>query len=370
MDENNLEATKPIKKKKQKKPKKKFFERRFSWFLLGILVCLLILAVGVLLGISGGINDRVKLAETQAVPKIQSQLESARLDIDEGRYEVALSRLDWILDEMVEYLTKEQLDEVGVLYSEALLNISVSDNPILQQTPTSADPTQTLTPDLRGEEELYTSAQALIAAESWDEAIQTLESLRQKSLYYKAVQVDGMFYVALRNRGVQKILAEGSLEPGIYDLTLAEQFAPLDSTAEGYRTWARLYLTGASYWGVDWAQVIYYFEQVYQALPNLRDGSNMTATDRYRLGLINYGLDLASSREFCAAQDYFNLALAFGDDPEVQPTLHWIGTECWEELNPPTKVPPTATSTIAPTNGSSTEPTTEEPAITPTPISP
>ena len=375
-NENNLEATKPIeankpkKSKKSKRPKKKFFERRFSWFLLGILLCLLILVIGAICGYRGGVNERLNLAETQAAPKIESQLESARQDIEEERYEVALSRLDWILEEMVEYLTEEQLEEVGVLYSQALLSISTAGDQTLTQTEVSTEPTQTPTPESRGEEELYTSAQGLIAAESWDEAIQTLESLREKNLQYKAVQVDGMFFVALRNRGVHKILVEGSLEPGLYDLALAEQFAPLDSTADGYRTYARLYLTGASYWGVDWTQVIYYFEQIYQALPNLRDGTNITAFDRYRLGLLNYGLDLAASREFCTAQDYFNMALALGDDQDVQPTLQWIGTECWEEQHPPTKVPPTATSTVAPTNGSSseeTETTTESPASTSTP---
>jgi tetratricopeptide (TPR) repeat protein len=365
-NENNIEVTKPVKMKKEKKPKKKFFERRFSWFLMGILLCLLILILGMLFGVWGGVNERLELAETQAVPKIDAQLESARLDIEEGRYEVALSRLDWILEEMVEYLSDEQLDEVGELYSQALLNISISTSATLQPTPTPAQPTQTPTPDLRGEEEIYLNAQALIASESWNEAIQMLESLREKNLKYKAVQVDGMFYVALRNRGVQKILEEGSLEPGIYDLTLAEQFAPLDSTAESYRVWARLYLTGASYWGVDWYQVVYYFEQVYQNLPYLMDGSSISATDRFRLGAINYGLELAAAGDYCAAQEYIDKALAIKSDAELQPTAQWVIDECYNEQHPPTKVPSTATPTPTPTQ-ETTEGETVDPTITPTP---
>ena len=47
-----------------------------------------------------------------------------------------------------------------------------------------------------------------------------------------------MFYIALpKTVDLIKILVEGSLEPGIYDLTLAEQFAPLDASAEGIRSW-------------------------------------------------------------------------------------------------------------------------------------
>jgi tetratricopeptide (TPR) repeat protein len=366
MNEKTNNNTSPIEEPKQSK--KKFFERRSSWFLTGILIALLIVIIGVLLGIPRGINDRIALAETQAAPKIQSQLENAKLDIEEGRYEVALNRLDWMLEEMSPYLSEAELSEIGELYSKTLLFLSSEGTP--EMTPTPTVPMYTPTPDLRSEEELFALAQERLAAEAWDEVIQTLESLRQKNLEYKTIQVDGMLYVALRNRGVQKILVEGSLEPGIYDLALAERFAPLDSAAEGYRTWARLYLTGASYWGVDWSQVVYYFEQVYQALPSLRDGTNMTATERLRIGAINYGSQLAASLRPCTAEEYFNLAMSLGQDPAVQPTADWVSQECWKLQHPPTEVPPTSvqatsTPTPTPTNGEPTEEITETTTVEP-----
>lgn len=374
MKENDLELTQKVEKNKSKRPKKKFFERRSSWFFMGFILILLIILVGVLLGIPQGINDRVSLAETQASPKIQSQLENARLDIAEERYELALDRLDWILDEMAPYMSEEELAEVGNLYSQTLLKLTSSGTPTPMPSPTPTIPVSTPTPDLRGEEELFTLAQQYIAEESWNETIQTLEALRQKNLDYKSVQVDGMLYVALRNRGVKKILVEGSLEPGIYDLTLAERFAPLDSTAEGYRTWTRLYLTGASFWGVDWAQVVYFFEQVYPALPNLRDGTNMTATERFRIGAIEYASQLAASGKFCEAQEYFQKAQSISGDPVVQPTAQWAAEECYAIQNPPTPTPtPTTESqpeeaTEAPTEaltGTPTEAPTEAPTETP-----
>lgn len=375
MNEKDFDETQKIEKQTSKKPKKRFLERRSSWFFLAILLTLLIILVGALLGIPKGINDRVSLAETQASPKIQSQLESARLDIEEERYELALDRLDWILDEMAPYMSEEELAEVGELYSQTLLMLNSAGTPTPMPSPTPTIPVATPTPDLRGEEELFALAQEQIASESWDEAIQTLEALRQKNLTYKAVQVDGMLYVALRNRGVQKILAEGSLEPGIYDLTLAERFAPLDSTAEGYRTWTRLYLTGASFWGVDWAQVVYFFEQVYPQLPNLRDGTNMTATERFRIGAIEYASQLAAAGQFCEAQEYFDKAQVISSDPAVQPTAQWAAEECFTIQNPPTPVPsatPTSTAespTDVPTEAPTEEPTdapTEEPTEAPT----
>ncbi len=364
MTEKDSETTQAVPTKKKKKDKKKFFQRRSSWYMIGLLIALLIVAAGALLGIPRGINDRVQLAEAQAAPKIQSQLESARLDIEEGRYEVAKNRLDWILDEMSSYLTDAELTEVGDLYSKVLLMVSSSGTATPAPSPTPTMPDYTPTPDLRGEEDLFNTAQQLIAAESWDEAIQTLQALREKSLTYRSVEVDGMFYIALRNRGLQKILNDGSLEPGIYDLTLAEQFAPLDSTAEGIRTYTRFYLTGASYWGVDWSQVLYYFEQVYPALPNLRDGTGLTATERFRQAAIKYASQLASEDKWCEAQEYFDKAMAIGADPEAQPTANWVADKCWAKQHPPTTQPPEATPTPTPTDEL---PTDTPPTETPTP---
>lgn len=360
------------------KKKKKFLERRSSWYFLGIFFVLLVLLLGALLGIPRGINERLSLAETQAAPKIQSQLDNARLDIEEGRFEIALDRLDWILEEMSPYLSAEELAEVGELYSQTLLRISTYRTPTPQSSPTPTALPYTPTPDLRGEEEMFTTAQRLLAEESWDDAVKTLEALRQKNIGYRPVQVDGLLYVALRNRGLDKILAQGSLEPGIYDLTLAERFAPLDSSAEGIRTWTRLYLTGASYWGVDWGQVIYYFEQVYPQLPYLRDSTNMTSTERFRIALIEYGTQLANAGEVCEALEYFQRALQISPDPEVQPTVQWVFEECERENQPepqepentPTPTPTGTDGTNVPTQETQVPPTTEpteEPTETPSP---
>ena len=359
MTDNNPEVTQPVPAKKKKKDKKKFLQRRSSWYLLGILIALLIVLAGAALGIPRGINDRVALAEAQAAPKIASQLELAQTDINEGRYEVAKTRLDWILDEMGSYLTDDELAVIGPLYSQVLLMLD-EEALAMSVTATPSEPTMTPTPDLRGEEELFTTAQGYLAAESWDEAIQALEALREKNLTYRAVKVDGMFYIALRNRGVNKILVEGSLEPGIYDLTLAEQFAPLDSAADSYRAWARYYITGASYWDVNWEQVIYYFEQVYVNFPNLRDGTGMTATERYRQGLIGYANQLAGEEKWCQAQSYFDMAFEIATDPKVQPTAQFVADKCWEAQHPPTETP-------GPTVETTPETTTEEPTVEPTP---
>ncbi len=363
MDENEAIEQESLEAEEDQQQKTHFFERRISWLLMGVILFIIILFIGALLGVPKGINDRVNMAETQTAPKIQSQLESAKLDLEEGRFQVALDRLDWILEEMSAYLNEDQTEEVGQLYSQALLKVSTSGSPTPFPSPTATISANTPTPDFRDENELFELAQEQIKNESWDEAVTTLEALRQKSVSYRAVEVDGMLYIALRNRGMDKIIIEGSLEPGLYDLTLAEQFAPLDSTAEGVRTWTRYYITGASYWGVDWQQVIFYFEQVYPHFPNLRDGTNLTAQERYRIAANQYALQLAAAEEYCEAQEYFELANTIGPDPEIQPTAQWVGEECWAKLNPTQEVVPTEEAPVEPTPTTSPEGSESTPPI-------
>jgi tetratricopeptide (TPR) repeat protein len=374
MNANEQSTTEHTEEAQPKKTKRKFFERRSGWILTGIFVVFVILILAGVSGAARGINDRVSLAESQAASRIQTQLDSARSDIEEGRYQVALDRLDWILEEMTDFLNDENLTEIGELYSQTLLMISSIGTPTPRPSPTPIEPVVTPTPDLRPVEELFETALAMVGEGAWDEAIRTIAALRENNLTYRAVEVDGMLYIALRNRGLHKILVEGSLEPGIYDLSLAERFAPLDSRAEGLRTWTRLYLTGASFWEVDWSQVVFYFEQVYPHLPNLRDGTFMTATDRYRIGAVEYAQELMTAGEFCEAQAYFEKAQSISPDPEVQPLAQDAAEACLrgeqpsqgEEQVPPAETP---TPTVEPTNGAPEEPggePTAEPTVEPT----
>ena len=362
MKENETTTQAHVEGEEPQKSKKKFFERRSGWIITAIGLVLVILILAAVTGTARGINDRVSLAETQAAPRIQSQLDGARLDIEEGRYEVALSRLNWILEEMADFLSEEELAEVGEVYSQTLVMIAQIGTPTPQPTPTPIEPVITPTPDLRGAQDLYDTATQFMDDRAWNDVILTLAALRQKDITFRTVQVDGMLYIALRNRGLEKILAEGSLEPGIYDLSLAERFAPLDSRAEGIRTWTRLYLTGASFWEINWAQVVFYFEQVYPHVPNLRDGTFMTATDRFRVGAIAYANELAALGDYCLAQEYYERALAISSNPEIQPTAQWVGEACaaGEEAPPP---PPPEEVQPTPTPRTGLGPT---PAPTPT----
>ena len=113
-----------------------------------------------------------------------------------------------------------------------------------------------------------------------------------------------------------------------YDLTLAERFGPLDADSKSYQTWAELYLRGASFWELDWSQAVYYFAQVAPAMPNLADGSGLTATERYRQSLKGYGETFAKEEDWCNAAAQYEAALALGIDDELQEAYDEAAQNC------------------------------------------
>ncbi len=353
----NTEETAPIKvqptesgsqEKKVRKP------RRWPWVLLGILLILLLGAFGAYLGYKNALTVKIATANSQKALAAATQFELALADQNAGKLAQARDRFEWVISVDPNFPgAAQKLTEV--MLAQAVVN-----------TPTSQpSPTLTPTPDTRGVDALFSQAQSDLRNKQWQPAIDTLETLRKDDINYHAVDVDGMYYIALRNLGVENILSDGNLEGGIYDLTLAERFGPLDRDADGYRTWARYYITGASFWGIDWSQVIFYFAQVAPAFPNLRDGSGKTATERYRIALEKYGDQLAGQGDYCGARDQYKLALSFGPDSVVAPTATSIAETC----APPTQKPPAETKTPKPTSDQPTDtgPTSKPPVPTETP---
>jgi hypothetical protein len=194
-------------------------------------------------------------------------------------------------------------------------------------------------------QDLFSQAQSLVNSSQWDQAIDTLLAVRQADPAHQTARVDGMLFISLRQRGVEKIINLGNLEGGAYDLALAERFVPLDVQANSWRDLARLYLTGSSFWEVIPEQAVYYFSQVAAAAPGLRDSSGITAAERYRLALAQYGDQLAKNGDWCAAQEQYELSLTMGIDAAIQEKRDNAALQC----SPPTATPGDASATPTPT---------------------
>lgn len=312
------------------KPAKK--PSRWRSILTAILGLLILFGLAGYGGYGAGIGDR-KTADQAIVSKqVMEQYQFALVDIEFGRYESARQRLEYIISKAPGFPNaSEKLTEVLVLSSIP--------------TPTTA-PTMTSTPDFSGAESAYQRAQQLILAQDWPAALGALDTIRKLDPSYKTAQVDGMYYFALRNYGADLITKQGNLEGGIYQLTLAERFGPLDRTAQGLREGARMYITGASFWELDWAQAVAYFSQVGLGWPSLWDGTR-TGSQRYYIASMRYGDELFADLQYCEAYAQYLTASGFGQlDETAAPNSAKAFIECYP-ATPTLEVTFTATLPVA-----------------------
>jgi tetratricopeptide (TPR) repeat protein len=328
---------------------KKSKPRRWPWILLGLFILFAGAVTGAYIGYQGGIRNRLSREATEIAMRAKEQFDLGNKDMADGNYESARKRF--------EYVAQIAPGFPGITQKLTQVMVVLTHTEVPSAVPPTQSPALTPTPDNRGVEELIKQAQTNLRNKDWDGAITTLDNIRKADPSYRVVDIDGMYYIALRFRGMDKILKNGSLEGGAYDLAQAESFAPIDRDAESYRTWSTLYLQGAAYWGIDWPKVVENFRTIIQSLPGLRDGSNMTAVERYRIALLRYGDQLAAAEDWCNAQEQYEAAQQVNQVPEVQSTLANARNQC----APPTPKP-TKTKKSAPTDETAPEQSTETPS--------
>ncbi|MDH5606747.1 MAG: hypothetical protein OEY93_07655 [Anaerolineae bacterium] len=302
--------------------------QRVKKILTAIGLFLLIVLLGTAGGYLTGMSDRYgyerKIVSTQAFEQFQLGLQDMHFE----RYNSARQRF--------EYIIKIDPDFPGVAEQ---LSLAIQGD-LKVNTPTPL-PTSTLfaptpTQDNRGNEEIFQAALILRQTEDWDNLIATLDILRKNDPAYRAVEVDAMYFTAFRNRGEKRILAEGNLEGGIFDLTQASQFGPLDNKANGYKKWAEWYITGASFWEVDWGQAVSYFELIVPVAPQLFDSEYFSAVDRLATAQLAWAVILVDEGElylynenWCDASDAFFTAWNYiTPDPILQPTAQAAKEKC------------------------------------------
>ena len=346
------------------------------WLLLGFFILIFTGTLGLALGYVSGNRERDKNLAQALEGDIQTQYELGLQDFSDGNYALARQRFDYVLQQDPNY------PGVVDILSETLLRLS---EPTVQVTETpAATATPSPTPDTRQADELFKQAEGQFNNQEWKTLVETIVALRNIDPQYRAGEVDRMLYLGLLFNGIDKIMNQGDLEGGVYDLALVERFAPLDSQARIYQEWARLYQIGVSFWGVLPEKSVEYFSQLASAAPYLRDLSGIYASDRYRMALLQYGDRLAQMGEWCLAVEQYNLAQSLIDDQGVQPTLTFAEGECAsggetdepEETEEFITITPsleiTGTLTLTPTPGlivtEEVTPTpTQETVVTPTP---
>jgi tetratricopeptide (TPR) repeat protein len=344
-------------------PKKKL-GGRIGRFFLNILIFLIIIALGIFGGYQSGIGVRQRAQRDLVGQQLNDQFSRALVDIQFGNYNAAQTRLEYILEIDPSYPgVMEKLTEVMVM-----LNVPTA-TPVVSPTPE-------LIVDDSNFEALLAQAKQLVAAGQWQNALTVLDTLRAKDSSFHTVEVDGMYYFSLRNMGVDLIKA-GNLEGGIYALTLAERFGPLDNIAHYLRENARFYITAASFWELDWKLASEYFYQLSGS--GIWDGT-MTANERYRVASIRYADQLLAEENFCGAYEQYLAVQTIGPleadaagraDQAFLGCYPPTGTAAPTLIVTPTIDPAlTAETPVATTEvptATTEPPPTEDPTATPTP---
>jgi hypothetical protein len=311
--------------------------KRWKLFLLGLLLVILFAAAGGGFGYLSGINQRLASEKEGLITQAALHYQYGIQQMEAGNYELARIQLEYVLQIYPEF------PGITEKYTETMLKLGDST--------TSNDPTVAPTPtiDTRGAEALFAQATQEVQNQQWEAAIRSLEALRDEDYTYRTIEVDGLYYSSLRYRAIEYIVNDGNLEEGLYLLALLEKYAPLDHDAVNYANWARLYITGSSFWDINWAQVVNYFGQLSAAFPYMHDGTGWTATDRFVKGSEYYGDQLVSEGKHCDAITQYQNVLNYSALEYIQEKYNAAYLVCY----PPTAIPlPTATAApvIVPTD--------------------
>jgi tetratricopeptide (TPR) repeat protein len=275
-----------------------------------------------------GRRTNTLLNQEQLDQALREQYELGQQDLESGRYAIARQRFEAVIQYDPEYPGAED----GLV--EALLNLEV---PTLTPTPQA-----TATPDPSPPEQLLADAKAAINSGDWDTVVNKLLALRGKDPEYEKVKVDGYLYIALRNIGMD-LIAQGEMEEGLYHLSLAEQFGPLDRDALFRRTLAQQYLLANSFIGLNWARAAELFAGLCE------QGATTDSCPKFADAAWKYGDQLWDAGDICAADDQYEASLDAYPFPELEPTADKADDECEKLRATPTPPPATPTPTFTPT---------------------
>ncbi len=313
---------------KEKKKKKKSGGSVIGWILLGIVLMIALGILGGVLGYNTAISARQAEYSRRSMMAAAEQYQMAIADIEQGKYQNAKTRLDYVIEVDSAYPGAMETYQMVML----ALYPTASPTPVI-----TATPAPTATVDTRGEEEMFQAIQQSVYSQNWEYAINLITALRDRDISYRGLEVDGLYYIALRNYGMQQINA-GYLENGVYNITLAESFGPIDNQADSLRNAARAYLSGAGFWEINWSKALEYYSNAASVMPNLMDrATNMTANQRYAEASFAVASEYVAREDYCGAIPFYQQGLVISLSDSIQMTATAVYLECYPPQ--PTEVP-------------------------------
>ena len=269
--------------------------------IIGLLLIIFSVLVGwfLLVAFLGWQSGQQALQDKQFA-QLDRQLVLAEEDIAKGNFQLALTRLEWVL---ARDATSAQAQ---TLRDEALagLGTTLEPTPVTAVTVTPA-PTRlpTATPGSIGSpgDELL-RIRRLVATKFWEEALPALLAFQQQFPSFEREETDQLLYDAYLNYGLDLISGE-QVELGMYYLTQAQYLGDLPQSVRDYQTWAELYTQGISFYGVNWEASAYYFRDLCLAAPFYQSSCEQLFTV-----LVSLGDQYAAALDWCPAQQLYDEA--------------------------------------------------------------
>ena len=292
----------------------------WSWArLLGLLLIIVAAVVAVYLmvayiGWQQGEAIRVESAETARSQQMERQVELAREDISTASYNLALARLEWVLERNPENADAQALQR----QAEAALRTALT--PEARPSPTAeTEPTPAIAGAADGAKNVddveLDRLQRLARQEEWEHVIAGTLAFQRELPAYERLETDRLLYTAYLNRGLELVRGE-QVEGGIYYFSQAQKLGDLPQEALDYWLWADLYLQGIAYYGVNWGVASSYFRDLCLAAPFFQG-----ACDKLYDSLVAYGDQYAAIEEWCPAADLYREARQHGNDQTLATKL-------------------------------------------------
>lgn len=239
-----------------------------------------------------GTSQNRIVATTTMASEVALQYDLASKDIDMGQYALAVERLEFVVN------TEPDYPGVTDLLDQTRGKVDPTAMPIIESTKVVI-----VRQDQMNSAERLKIIRISYANQEWQNVISNIDILKASSADYDHDVVDGILFVALRNRGIQRIEI-GDLELGMADLEHAEHITELDQVANQRRRWASLYQSASTFWNINWPIVIDNLYILHQIAPNFRDTSIKLWTARTL-----YGETLLKEEKYCLAEEQFAFAL-------------------------------------------------------------
>ncbi len=276
-----------------------------------------------------GQSIRSEREETLLSEQLARQVSLAQEDINQGSYNLALRRLEWVLERDPANSDAQAVKR----QAEAALKTALT--PAVPPT-TTALPEPSPTPGKIGEPATeFERLRRLAQQEQWAELLPGALAFQRVYPDYERLESDGFLYNSLLNLGLDYIQGD-QIELGINYFAQAEKLGDLPQEALDYWLWAELHLQGMAYYGVNWGAAASFFRDLCLSAPFFHN-----SCDRLFESLVAYGDQYLAAQDYCPAVDLFREARQQNRSGELDEKLTQAVQGCAEAT--PTPAPITDT---------------------------